>query len=177
MIWFHTIPILPEVNSLMGNGVIPHKTIIPFTLFGFYTQGETLSGLYPDPDYIPREAAMRDTEADFDYWYWKQLLECERSAFQVYKIMYHEYLDGVNNLICISTQDSPYRNSVTESLMNFLNVMYGVDPKIINSLEDLYDPGIYEPGSFSRDGIMRITRDMETYTGLTPTPLSFIPED
>ena len=177
MIFFHSIPIVEEVGRLMGESYISHKPIYPFTLYGYTMQGDVLTGLQPDLSLIPRECVLNDTEEDFDYYYWKQLLESEPSKQCLYKILYLEYLYGPNCIICIQTNiESPFSMSVTESLMTFISSAYGLSPKLILTYEDLYDALVDEYSGFSQEGISRITQDMVYYTRMNMTDLSFIPE-
>lgn len=178
MIIFHgEQPILEDVYRLMGDMFIPHKMVFLFTLYGMHMQGEMLSGLLPDMSTIPAECILNETESDFDYYYWKQLLENEWSKQYVYKLMFYEYQYGPNCLILIQTDlNSPFASSVTESLSTFINVMYGLDPKTVYAFDDLCDALVDPYSGFSTDGIRRITQDMVYYTKMNQTELSFTPE-
>lgn len=173
MIIFYTIPNFKhEFINITG---IPYHKIIDFTLFGMNQQGAYLGGLMPDESIIPSHYIMNDTEPEFDYMYWKQLLESEVSQQNLGCILFPEYLYGPDIFICIMTQDTPYRMSITESLINFLNMIYGLDAKLVNSIEDIYELDISDYTGFSEDGLRKVTTDMIKYTRDNSTEISFIP--
>lgn len=175
MIIFYTIPNFKEEFLRFIGGInAPYKPIIDFTLFGMNQQGAYLGGLMPDESIIPSQYIMNDTEPEFDYMYWKQLLENEISQQNLGCILFPEYMYGPDIFICIMTQDTPYRMSITESLINFLNMIYGLDAKLITRIEDLYELDISEYTGFSEDGLRRVTADMIKYTRENPTEVSFI---
>lgn len=178
MILFHSLPIREELVRIMGgDNTIAPRPIIEFTLFGYAQHGVCLSGLYPDEKYIPPQCFMEDTESEFDYYYWLQLSNSELAKQYLGNILFPEYQYGPNVFILISITDAPFSMSVTESIMNYLNMIYGLVPKLITSIEDLYDIGLYEYTPFSDAGVARVTLDMVSYTRENQTELSFIPED
>lgn len=178
MIFFHTIPIKNEMMAVVEGGCIAAlHSFIEFTIFGYAQHGIYLSGLFPDENVIPQECLLNDTESGFDYYYWNQLSNSELAKQCLGSILFPEYQYGPNVAILISVSDSPFSMSITESIIKYLNIMYGLTPKLITSIEDLYDTSTYEYTPFSAEGVMRVTADMVRYTAENQTELSFIPEE
>ena len=178
MILFHSLPIREELVRIMGgDSNIAPRPIIEFTLFGYTQYGICLSGLFPDENFIPQQCFMEDTESGFDYYYWMQLENSEIARQYLGNILFPEYQYGPNVFILISVTNTPFSMSVTESLMNYLNSAYGLVPKLVTSIEDLYDIDLYEYTPFSDAGVAKVTSDMVIYTRENPTELSFIPEE
>lgn len=155
-----------ELPESMSSGMIHPMTINHFTLFGYQILGMYLKDLLPDQNMIPEYVLLNDTESDFDYHYWNQILTKPESFMDLMKIMSLEFNYGPNCLNIIWTK-SDYQTevSVTESLGNFITAMYGVDVKYINQLEDIYEPDSFSPelSQFSPEGIYRMTQDMIKY--------------
>lgn len=162
MIWFHTIPIVNDLNGMMNNGQIQNLSIIPFTLFGMYQSGEVIK-LLPKPEYIPSEYVKEYTESNFDYFYWKQLSEDPSCFLEKMRILKPEYENGRNTIIMIQTSDDPVGISITESIIGFLKTFYGIQPKLITCYEDLYDPDLLTYEGFSYEGLLRISDELIKY--------------
>lgn len=165
MILFHTYPSLAyDIAYLMANGAIPICAYEEFTLFGLKQTGETLQ-LLPDESYVPYQAMLDDTESTFDYYYWKQLRDDPRCEMELLKILVPEMNEGSNRVILIQTDySSPFRTSITESLIGFLRTFYGLEPKLIMSREDINEDTFrYSP--FSYEGLCRLTSQIEKYQG------------
>lgn len=166
MILFHTFDLYPYLVTMMDSGQIPFMETIPFTLFGQRQLGEVLH-LMPDEMYVPYEAMMHDTESNFDYCYWKQLRDEPKYELELLKILRPEINNGSNTIILIQTDyTSPFRTSITESLIGFLRTFYGLEPKLIMSLEDINEDTFrYSP--FSYEGLYRLSQQLEKYSGGT----------
>ena len=167
MILFHTYPSLAyDIAYLMANGAIPICAYEEFTLFGLKQNGETLQ-LLPDENYVPYRAMLDDTESTFDYYYWKQLRDDPRCEMELLKILVPEMNEGSNRVILIQTDySSPFRTSITESLIGFLRTFYGLEPKLIMSREDINEDTFrYSP--FSYEGLYRLSQQLEKYSGGT----------
>ena len=167
MIVFHTIPIVDQLMYMMQNGSIPNKRLILFTLFGDYQQGDILR-IVPKEDYIPRDYLLNISENNFDYYFWKQIESDVESFVEKMKIIKPEMEDGMNNLILIQTQESPYRTGVTESFIGYLKAFYGILPRFVTSFEDLYDPEFWSYSGFSYSGICKATNEMVALEGEIP---------
>lgn len=163
MIIFHTIPAVSVLEGLVfGGHAIDSMATIPFTLFGLYQSGEPLNNLIPKPEFIPEEYIMNDTESTFDYYFWKQIQEDPHALNEKMRILEPEFLYGKSVLILIQTNTvSPYRNSITESLIGYFRTFYGIECKLITSTEDLTDPNFFDYGGFSQEGLFRLTRELE----------------
>lgn len=160
MIIFHTIPVEPEIRMLINNRYISENLLIyPYTLFGYQNQGIVLSGLMPSEDYIPKEEILNDTESNFDYYYWKQLMESSDAFMQLTQILVREYNHGPNCVNLIQTTTGNYQMSVTESIKGYINAMYGLDVILVMDKNDLYRSLLAGYSSFSREGIARIDQD------------------
>lgn len=155
-----------ELPESMMSGMVRPMIINHFTLFGLRVVGEVLSGLIPDEQYVPAQFILQDTESDFDYFYWRQLLEKPESFMDLMRFLSVEFQIGPQALNIIWIQDDyQYKRSIYESLGNFLNAMYGLDIKYITSLDDIYEPDSFPVNfsQFSQEGIARMTNDMIRY--------------
>lgn len=158
MIIFHTFPINPWLGMMPE--ILQSYAMMRFTLFGSPQEGELLH-LLPDDQYVPVEFLMNDTEASFDYYFWKQIQESPTCFFEKMKLLEPEYLTGATCLIFIQTDYSyQSRISITESLIGYLKTFYGIEPKLITTPEDL--AGITSYSGFSVEGLYRITQEIET---------------
>ena len=158
MIVFHTFPINQWLTMMPE--VVENRAIVRFTLFGSPQEGALLH-LLPDDQYVPTQFLMNDTEASFDYYFWKQIQESPTCFFEKMKILEPEFQVGATCLILIQTDYSyPSRVSITESLIGYFKTFYGIEPKLVVNPEDLYDLGSYS--GFSAEGLYRITQEMET---------------
>ena len=166
MIIFYTDDRIPQVFQMMKDqSTLPESTvIIHYTLFGL--TGKTLHHLNPKQENFPTEEIFRnDTESDFDYYYWYQLMHDEGAFIQLTHVVGMEFLYGGMMIILVKTMDTPYRMSVTESLMLYLVAMYGLDSTLITSIEDLNFFEI-KPTPFSREGAARISDDIEKWRSI-----------
>lgn len=162
MIWFHTIPIVNELKAMMDNGQIENLSIIPFTLFGMYQPGDIIS-IFPKSEFIAPEYVREYTESNFDYFYWKQLEEDSSCFAEKMKILKPEYENGKNTIIAVQTVYDSIRATITESFIGYLKTFYGVQPRLITCLEDLYDPCLFDYTGFSMEGLIRITNEIVKY--------------
>ena len=158
-----------ELPNAMMSGMIPTMTINHFTLYGYRIVGEYLKGLHPNESIIPPQVLLNDTESEFDYYYWSQLMNNPESFMDLMKLMSLEFLYGPTCLNIVWVKDTYQTEvSVTESLANFITAMYGVDIKYINQLEDIYEPDSFLPEAytFSPAGIYAMTNDMVKYENM-----------
>ena len=159
MIIFHTIPIYDQIIYMTSTGQIPLKRIELFTLFGMKQQGVILN-LYPKEEYISREYILEESESNFDYYFWKQIESDPQSFAEKMKLIKPEMEDGYNTLLLVQTEDTPYRMAITESIIGYLKMFYGIMPRLVTSFEDLYDPSFMDYNGFSYSGICKATNEM-----------------
>lgn len=137
-----------------------------FTLFGM-RNNNPLTRVAPNREWFPDDATFQnDTESNFDFYYWQQLMNDEGTFMDLMQVLAMEYLHGGEIVIMVQTMNTPYRMSVTESLIMFLQAIYGLDCRIAMSIEDLALPEMFNPTPFSKDGIARISADMEKYVAM-----------
>ena len=144
------------------------KSLYSFILFGnqlnkMYTP---LNGLYPKPEYVTNTVFSEDLESNFDYQYWKQLIEDPESHNLILRIMKIEYDNGPNCLISIQIDETHegIKEVISQSLQLFLREAYGIAPSILYTTEDLEDFVINMdkyPSGFSSEGLDRITRELQ----------------
>lgn len=130
-----------------------------YTLFGHVQNGPVLK-LMPKAEFIPESVRPFDTESAFDYYYWIQLETDPESFLSKTDFLRLEYLYGTSIIIAIQIEESPYRNSIVESLMGHIRSFYGLETKLILSMGDLADPHFFDYSGFSFEGLHRLSEDL-----------------
>lgn len=161
MIIFHS---LPNIDKVLQNLSLQDKRysfygLVDFTLFGIVQRGRLLK-IMPKPEFIPTEIAMNDSESAFDYYYWIQMDKDPDTFLAKMDLLKLEYLSGANLIIAVQTEYSPYKSSITESFMGYIRTFYGLETKLITTVEDLIDPDFFKYSGFSIDGLYRLSEDL-----------------
>ena len=147
--------------------------IMPKSLYSFVLFGNTpnkmytpLTGLYPKPEYVTNTIFSENLESNFDYQYWKQLIEDPESSMLIKSILKIEYELGPDCLITIQIDDRHEGISeyIFQSLQLYLREAYGIAPAVVYTTEDVEDFVLNMdkyPNGFSSEGLDRITRELQ----------------
>lgn len=160
------LPFIYLFGQLSEQYMIMKKNLYSFVLFGGTPASNCiiLNKLFPKEEYVSKDAIFYGrTESDFDYMYWKQLLEDKETFEQVLQILRIEYFEGPNAVISIQMSDdhSGLTEVIEQSLQLFFREIFGLAPSTIMNYEDLIDfvANIDNyPNGFSSEGLERVTK-------------------
>lgn len=150
--------------------VFGHKDFKPgyreklFNLSSISELGEKIFSLLP-----PFKVDDYNNEKDFDIMYATYILENNAPFIDMMKVIYSQYESGEDVINYILIEDDEFRNSITESLIKFIQQRYGYNCSIIHDHDDIY---YIEESTFDINGLFNLDQDKERYVLLIAEELN-----
>lgn len=132
-------PLAPEwFQTQIGYGPLYfcHK-YKAFNLNSPDTRYPIVSDLMPSHDVMSHEALLHDESKLFEQEYFQYLLTNENAVSALLPILLQEYHDGTALTQIETLHNSPYTDSLVESLCKFFVLVYGLRPIAVYTPEDL----------------------------------------
>lgn len=167
MIIFTTIKDIPQEYIEM-KGI---RQVVKFNLSSYFSGDDIidLNYLSPSPS-ILKDFVSPDyyDSPEFDTNYYNYILQDKSAFFQFMTLIYYEYIDPTNLIQILIDDSGCIRQSISESLMKFIQQRYGICSYYVFTLEDFMYIEMPSVG-MSIPGLFALDKDLGIYRTMIPT--------
>lgn len=166
-----TLTFLYDIN-LIDEKLSNHSVVL--NMSSAYENAPRLKKILPPRYRSPSDSEMIDygDEKIFDIFYAEYLLNDNEGFLALFTIVYAVYSD-YDVYVLVGHDDYNYRESITSSLIKFIQQRYGLNARIMESLDDIAEQN--EQCTFSTEGLFVFDQDREKFINLF-SDKSFFPD-